>query len=105
MFLRKFTALLVLDLCGQFTARHSDLFSAFNILERESIGLYFVFSNDQHVTHTSFAGCLEGLFQPEYFIAQLGYKIATPKLAGEACRGTIHASAQWRDVNIGFADR
>jgi len=89
--LRKFTALIVFDFCGEFAATYSDLLSGLDILEREAVGLYLVFADNEHIANTSFAR-ISIDFSGERIIAQFRHN-SSCEARGKPGGRTIHARA------------
>src|SRR5208337_2008529 len=91
----------------QFRARNRHLFTGGEMLQREGIGLHFVFADNQNVAGSDSVGGLEGLFQAKGLVAefdnQIGSRTAPAQLARQTSRFAIHAGSQWRDVDIGLA--
>src|SRR5271165_2989737 len=89
----------------QFAARHRDLLSGSEVLQREGVGLHFVFANNKDVARAHLVGGLERLFQAEGLVAEIDDEvfIIAAKFAGETGGFAIHPRAERGDVDVGLA--
>ena len=73
------------------------------MLEREGIGGYFVFADDQDVSRSHFVGGFERLFQAKRLVAEIDYQIVAAQFTSHAGGFAIHPGSERSNVNIGLA--